>query len=302
MQYHLRESVRVRKDEEVLAFNGDGPTLASDKITSSPESPTVSKNKNEVDSSHDSTQNNATTEAITLKRNGLSASPLGQIPVETRLAIMQLSTQPIEKITIVPRAMTRDDYDAPVVGSEAPSLVFTSKNLFAKACRQVYEEHADALKTQLFSLRIPTLHLHVLNFDFSLVTLEILSNFTAVHRQFFNARAHSICIHLTITDAFTHLPDEGGRLRWLERKAAEEEGPKKWLEWRAAEDSADRKITIDYKIARERSVKSADDTESLRLFLLLFDPYSDGQGDMGDIMRPMVAFFKAFKAKRRFQR
>lgn len=304
MRYQLREGARAPKDED-RSSRREKHIVAHEKITSNPNSVSVNRSRYEPRPPKN-TSHNTTIETTTSKQNGLLHSPLGNVPPEMRLAIMQLSLQSVQKIAIAPKGMTtpKDHNNLPAKtsneSSSSSSLVFTTRHPLANSCRQLRAEYTNELKSRVFARKIPTLHLHVIDFDFSLVVRELLSHFTAAHREYFNARAHSIRIYLTITDAFTRVSDdEGGVVAWLERKQSDEGGLKQWLEWREAEESAGRKIEVDFKITRGKSVKSADGMEVLRLFLLLFDPEMDDEGEVGDIMVPMIAFFKAFHAKRK---
>lgn len=299
MRYQLRESARAPKGEN-RSSPREEHIIAHEKITSESNRDGITKSKDAFHLSENTSHNNTTIETITPGPAGLLHSPLGRVPPEMRLAILQLSLQYVREIAIAPKGIPPKDHNAlaEISTEPAPSLIFTSRDPLANSCRQMRDEYANELKNRVFALNIPTLHLHVFDFDFSLVIRELLSNFTAAHRQYFNARAHSIRICLTITDAFTRLSVKDGLEAWVESKKIAEAGLKQWLAWREGEENAGRKVSVDYKITRGKSVQSADELESLRLFLLLFDPYSESEGELGDIVGTATDYLGAIMKRK----
>jgi len=232
-----------------------------------------------------------TSDSVAIVRAGLANSPMNRIPAELRLDIMQLFIRAVRKVVVVPTAMTRKTIGTPALRYNEPQLVFTTTNPLANTCTLLHEEYTNALKLhalsgkvlngRLVDYRMLTIELHVLDFDFSLITHEIFSKFTAAHRRYYNTRPHSISLVMTITDAFARLPDEH-RLG-------------KWLEWRDSEESAGRGVRVNYKVRLQGSTKGVEEMESIRYCLLLYDPYSDATekgGDLGKIMLAMQAWFQ----------
>jgi len=211
-------------------------------------------------------------------RTGLEDSPIGKLPPELRLRIIQQFIQSTERVAVVPKAFGRKTFDAPFLRPDEPQLVFTTTNPLAETCTQLHEEYTKALKSHVLSCKAPNLVLHVLDFDFSPIINEILSAFLAANRQYYYSRAHSVNIQLTITEAFARLPDE--------------KGLGDWLQWRATEESVGRGVNVRYAVQLMGSTEGANEMEALRYFLILYDPYSTASGEVGDIMRAMKAFFE----------
>jgi hypothetical protein len=53
-------------------------------------------------------------------------------------------------------------------------------------------------------------------------------------------------------------------------------------------------------VKRNRDIESVEDMQALRMFMLLFDPYSDKDkdGDVGVVVQAMIRFFKAVEKRR----
>jgi hypothetical protein len=239
-------------------------------------------------------------EETTNERNGFSDSLINTLPPELRIMVMQLLMQRLRKVAIVPKVMAQRDIYSPIASSDGPSLVFTTKCPLARTCYQLHTEYVSELRTQIFASKVPTLILHVLNFDFSPIIRELLYRFNDENREYFNARAGAISIRLKLTDSFfDRVAGENGRMEWLEEKYSETTGLSQWLAWRAAEESAGRKLAVTYKVTRNASVEGVEDREALRLFMLLFDPENDAPGDVGDIVEAVGRFFTVVRRDQR---
>jgi hypothetical protein len=239
-------------------------------------------------------------EEPTDERDGLLNSSINTLPVELRLLIFGHLFQRIRKLVIVPKTMAQSDSYRPTASSDGNSLFFTIKCPLARTCYQLNAEYAGGVMAQILSLKVPTLILHVLNFDFSHIIHELFSHFEDRHRQYFNARTGAIKINLKLTDSFfDRSAGEDGRFEWLEEKYNETTGLSEWIAWRAAEESAEREIAVTYKVTRNASVEGEQDREALRLFMLLFDPHSDDSGDVGDIVAAVGRFFTVAKRDQR---
>jgi hypothetical protein len=286
-RYQLNESKKARENENHSSGAQNNIAANQQSIADSNE-PNVSKSQEDSHSSTDYTYITAATNGTAIpQRDGLQNSPLAEFPPELLLCLNKLVMKNVRKVVVVPRVMTRKDNLDALEHPNEPTLVFATKSPLASTSTHMYNEFVAALKTQVLSLEVPRLELHVLDFDFSPIACELLSHFNDTHQKFFNARPHSITVDLTITSVFINLPHEGGLQRWLG--------------WRAAKESAGRKINVDYKIRRQGSITTASDMEALSFFMLLFDPYGEGEGDGGDIMEAMNAFFAAFLTKKRLQ-
>ena len=229
-------------------------------------------------------------------RNGLADSILTKLPPELRLSIMKLHMQRLRKIAIIPKALTQDANVTPTATSIEPSLVFTSGNPLLKTCYHLHTEYTNELRSRVLSCKIPTLVLHVRDFDFSPLTREIFPSFEDSHREYFNARAGAITVRLTITKSFfTRAEGEEGFIEWLQDREDEPARLWKWFEWREAEEKAGRKVSLSYKVERNADIEGREDMEALRLYMLLFDPYSDSDPDeeVGVLVQAMIKFFKA---------
>ena len=202
---------------------------------------------------------------------------------------MQLQIQRLRKVSIVPKALI-----TPSATSAEHSLVYTTSSALAKTCYDLHTRYANELRSQVLSRKIPSLKLHVLDFNFAPFTHELFPAFAASHREYFNARPGAITIHLRLTESFfTRAEGEAGKLAWLAKRDGPDSGLKQWLEWREAEESAGRKVSVAYKVERNKKTEGEEDVEALRLFLLLIDPRSDEVGEVGDFMGAMVKHFKA---------
>jgi hypothetical protein len=285
-RHQLAESVRAREEAD-RSSSDDTHNLANQQSIPEQNDLDAIESTDDAQSITDDTYTATTPNGTPMpERDGLATSTLVKLPQELLHSVNKLLMQHVRKVVVVPRVMTRKHILAPLESPDEPMLVLTTNSPLARTSTRMYNEYASALRTQILSLQVPRLELHVLDFDFSPVTRELLSHFNATHRKFFNTSPNTITVRLTITKTFTNLPDEGGFRRWLE--------------WRASEESADRKINVKYEIVCCKSIKTANDMEALRFWLLLFDPFSDSDGEVGDIMKVMLGFFKAFEAKRAF--
>jgi hypothetical protein len=279
-RHQLAESVRAREEADMLASD-DTHILGNQQSIPESNDLDAAEAQSITDNEYITTTPN---ETAMPERNGLANSTIAKLPRELLHEVDKILMQQIRKVVVVPRVMTRKHALAPLESPDGPALALTTKIALARTSTYMYNEHAAALRSQILSLQVPRLELHVLDFDFSPITRELLAHFNGTHRKFFNTKPNTITIRLTITKTFTNLPDEGGFRRWLE--------------WRESEESADRKINVKYDIVRGKSVKAANDMEALRFWWLLFDPYGDSEGDVGNIMKEMLGFFKAFERKR----
>jgi hypothetical protein len=240
-----------------------------------------------------------TAEETQVDRKGLTDSPLNLLPAELRLEIMKLYIQRLRRIAIIPKALTEDHDVTPTTTSTEPSLVFTSGYPLLQTCHQLHAEYTDELRARALGCKIPKLVLHVRDFDFSPFTRELFPCFEDSHRKYFNARAGAITIHLTITEAFfTRAEGEEGLIEWLEDREDEPARLWKWFEWREAEEKAGRKVKVTYIVERNVDIESRKDMEALRMYMLLVDPYSDKDGEVGDLVQAMIKFFKAVDRSR----
>lgn len=203
-----------------------------------------------------------------------------------------------------------------IANPNEPSLVYTTKNLLSKTCYDMHTACGEELRSQVMSYKIPTLVLHVHDFDFTPFTRELFDKFEDTHREYFNELAGAIRIHLTITESFfTRAPGEAGRNEWLAKRESEKfqkksEGLNQWLEWRRAEEEAGKGVTVTYVVERKRAIENVEDMEALRLFMLLFDPYSGVKGEISDIVEAVNEFIgkvrkdmrEALQAQREAQR
>ncbi|GAB7327199.1 hypothetical protein MBLNU13_g11103t1 [Cladosporium sp. NU13] len=242
-------------------------------------------------------------EVVPKERNGLADSLLKKFPSELRLSIIKRHMPRLRGIAVIPKSLTQQANATPIAASNEPSLVFTTTNPFIKTCHQLHTEYTSELRSSVLRREIPTLILHVHNFDFSPLIRELFPSFEDGHREYFNNRAGAIRIRLTITKSFfDRAPKEVGLLDWLEEQESEQTGLKQWLEWKQAEEEAGREISVAYEVKREEEIEHVDDMEALRMFMLLFDPYSRGEGEIGDIVQAVIEFFeKAAKSKKKAQ-
>lgn len=239
-------------------------------------------------------------EEVPKERNGLADSPLNQFPPELRLSIIKRHMPRLRRIAIIPKSLTQQADATPTTASNEPSLVFTTRNPFLKTCYQLHTEYTSELRSSILRREIPTLILHVHNFDFSPLTRELFSSFEDRHREYFNDRAGAIRIRLTITKSFFTRPwGEVGLINWLEARESEQTGLKQWLGWKQAEEEAGRAISVAYEVKREQEIENVDDMETLRLFMLLFDPYSRAGGEIGDIVQAFIEFFQKVARSRK---
>jgi hypothetical protein len=236
-----------------------------------------------------------------IPRHGLDNSPLGALATELRRSIVELQLQNLRKVAIVPKSMLQGDDDDALDPNE-PSLVFATKAALSKTCHALHTEYAEELESQVLKCNVPNLALHVCDFDFTPLTRELFSKFKDSHRAFFNARAGAITIHLRLTPSFFERVDgENGRVVWLAGRDLQRRGKKngliQWLEWRKAEEKAGRKVSVAYRLERNYEVEGVEDREALRQFMLLFDPLSRGEGDIGRIVQEIIRVFKVIKDK-----
>ena len=283
-----------RLQDEDPSSSDDTPATIEDSTTRFLRHAHTSLSQNEDPSTNGDTA--ATTEEITIERNGLADSPFGTLPQEMRLMAIQPLVQNVRKIAVVPKAMAQKDSDDPISSSSGPSLFFATKSPLLSTCYHLNTDYTSALKTQINKLKVPTLILYVLDFDFSPITRELLSTFKDEQRKYYNSRAGAINIRLKITDSFfARAKGERERLAWLAQKSIETTGLSQWLAWRAAEKSAGREISVTYKVMRNASIESIEDREALRLFILLFDPQGKEEGDVGEIVEAVAKFFNVVK-------
>ena len=137
-----------------------------------------------------------------IPRTGLDNSPVKDLATELRLIVIQLELQNLQKVTIVPKSLLQGDVDAPAADPGGPSLVFATKSALSKTCQTLHTEYAGELESQVTQCKVPNLALHVRDFDFTPFTYELFSTFKDSRREFFNARAKAITIHLTLTPSF----------------------------------------------------------------------------------------------------
>lgn len=232
---------------------------------------------------------------LQVSRPGLDNSPIHDLSVEMRLYIIQFRLPRLRKVAIVAKSLLQTR-----VAPSKPSLVFATKSALSKTCHDLHTLYARELESQVLSCKVPSLALHVRNFDFAPFTSELFPKFKASHRAYFNARPGAITIHLTLTPSFfSRGAGEKGRMLWLAEQELEkdygESGLANWLEWRAAVEKAGRKISVVYKLERNAKLEGVEDREALRMFLLLFDPLSQGQGELGDIVQEVIRVFKVIK-------
>lgn len=147
---------------------------------------------------------------------------------------------------------------------------------------------------------VPSLHLHVRNFDFAPFINELFPKFEDSHRAYFNARPGAITIHLTLTPSFfSRGVGEQELMEWLAGRDLErtrwKTGFIQWLEWREVQEDAGKKVSVVYKLKRNADVEGVEDREALRMFLLLFDPLSKGEGELGGIWPEVRRVFKVIK-------
>lgn len=233
-------------------------------------------------------------------RDGLANSRINSLSQELRLAIIQLQLQDLRKVAIVPKSIIQRGIAIPTASSDEPSLVYTTESPLSKTCHDLHTAYSNELKSQVLSCKIPTLILHVHNFDFSPLINELFPSFEDVHREYFNARAGTVRIRLTITGSFFPLElGEAMRSDWLLEHENEQTGMKQWLEWRQAEEKAGRGVGVAYEVKREVGIEDVDDMEALRMFMLLFDPYSRGEGEIGDVVQAVIEFFAKVRQNRR---
>jgi hypothetical protein len=289
-RYQLNESKKAREKEDHSPGVQNNVVANQQSIADSNE-PNVSESHDVANSSTDDTYITTAPNGTAIpERNGLQNSPLGNFPPELFLWVNQLLMENAQKVVVVPRVMTRKHSLDPLEDPNEPMLVFATKSPLAATSTHMHNEYVAGLQREILSLRFPRLELHVLDFDFSPIVCELLSHFDATQQDFFNTRARSITIHLTITSRFVNLPDENGLQRWLK--------------WRAAEASAGREINVDYRIRRQNSINTANDMQALSFFMLLFDPTSEGEveADVFDIMETLNQFFASFLAKQQLKK
>lgn len=234
-------------------------------------------------------------------RDGLENSPLGNLAAELRLAIIQYRIQNLQKVGIVAKATLQDE-DSPVSAASPgeSSLVFASRSALSKTCYELHTQYANQLQFQLMNCKIPSLALQVVDFDFSPFTRDLFPNFKDSHREYFNARPGAITIHLTLTPSFfARHEGERGRTMWLALRDVEREQKKRglsqWLEWRKVQEKAGKQVSVAYRLERNYAVEGVEDREALRMFLLLFDPLSKGEGELGGIWPEVRRVFKVIK-------
>lgn len=237
------------------------------------------------------------------ERRGLADSHLKKLPRELRLSIIKRDMPRLVRIAVIPKSLTQQANATPTAASNEPSLVFTTRNPIIKTCHQLYTEYTSELRSSVLRCEIPILVLHVRNFDFSPLIRELFSSFEDGHREYFNDRAGAIRIRLTITKVFfARAPREIGLLHWLEQRENEQTGLKQWLEWKQAEEEAGREISVTHEVERGEEIENVDDMEALRMFMLLFDPYSEGEGEIADIVQAVIEFFeKVGQSKKKAQ-
>jgi hypothetical protein len=236
-------------------------------------------------------------------RNGLANSSIDKLSPEMRLAVIKFLMQPPRRVAIVSKAVFQQA-KATAYPNE-PSLVYTTKTPLSKTCYDMHTACAEELRSQVMSYKIPTLVLHVHDFDFTPFTNELFSKFEDTHREYFNELAGAVRIHLTITESFlAREPGEAGRNEWLAKRETEmfqkkSEGLIQWLEWRKAEQEAGKGLTVTYVVERKRAIENVEDMEALRLFMLLFDPYSEGEGEISDIVEAVIDFVEKVNKEKR---
>lgn len=153
------------------------------------------------------------------EHNGLADSLLKIFPRELRLSIIKRHMPRLRRIAVIPKSLTQQANATPTAASNEPSLVFTTRNPFIKTCHELHTEYTGELRSSVLRREIPTLILHVHNFDFSHLIRELFSSFEDGHREYFNDRAGAIRICLNITKAFfARAPGEVGLLDWLEQR------------------------------------------------------------------------------------
>lgn len=271
--------------------------LAAPKHTLSAEENTLSAQENAVPAINDPP---VTARQPPAPRNGLDNSPINALPAELRLSIIQFKLQGLRKVAIVSKSMVQSDDAVPAAKTSEPSLVFVTESALSKTCHALHTQYADELASQVAKCKVPSLALHVRDFDFTPFTRELFSTFKDSHRAFFNAREGAITIYLTLTPSFfARGYGECGRMVWLAKRDLERLGRQngliQWLEWRKAEEKAGRKVSVAYKLLRNHEVEGVEDREALRQFMLLFDPLSRGEGDVGGILQKIIEVFKEIK-------
>jgi len=281
----------------------DNPASARKKTLAAPKrTPSAQKDTDSAQENTPSAQINPPVTAMQpqIPRHGLDNSPLGALATELRRSIVELQLQNLRKVAIVPKSMLQGDDDDALDPNE-PSLVFATKAALSKTCHALHTEYAEELESQVLKCNVPNLALHVCDFDFTPLTRELFSKFKDSHRAFF-ARAGAITIHLRLTPSFFDRVDgENGRVVWLAGRDLQRRGKKngliQWLEWRKAEEKAGRKVPVAYRLERNYEVEGVEDREALRQFMLLFDPLSRDEGDVGRIVQEIIRVFKVIKGK-----
>jgi len=316
MRYHRDAHNKSVQKENPLAQNN--PTGTKRKRTAAQNNPASAKKRplaspehtisalEDTDSDQENTltvQNNPPVAAAQPQndRNGLENSPIKTLPAELRLAIIQLQLQNPRKVAIVAKSTIDDEDDVVLAAtSSESSLVFATRAALSKTCHDLHVRYADELESQVMSCKIPNLDLHVRDFDFAPFIRDLFRNFKDSHRAFFNAGPGVVTIHLTLTPSFfAREGGEIGKMRWLAgrdvQRTKNEIGLSRWLKWRAAEEKAGRKVNVAYELKRNADVEGVEDREALRMFILLFDPYSKGEGEIGDIVREIIRVYRDIK-------
>jgi hypothetical protein len=270
-------------------------TLAAPKHSVSAPNNTPSALEKTVSAQDDSS---VTAEQPPTNRNGLENSPIDSLPVELRLAIIQFRMQNLRKVTIVAKSLLQKKVNP----SSKPALVFATKSALSKTCYDLHVQHATELESRFMKCEVPSMHLHVRNFDFEPFTSELFAKFEDSHRAYFDARPGAITIHLTLTPSFfSRGVGEKELMEWLAARDLErtlwKNGLSQWLEWRAAQEEAGKKVSVVYKLKRNANVEGVEDREALRMFLLLFDPLGRGEGELGGIWPEVRKVFKELKDK-----
>jgi hypothetical protein len=140
---------------------------------------------------------------------------------------------------------------------------------------QVNNMFAVELSRKVMKNEMRALTFHVLDFDFTLIKDQILSQFTDANREHYNAQLVEVWI--TISPGFART--------WTPTKLGE------WINWRDAEDAAGREISIRYRVSGSFTLDAAE-LEGLRNASHYHDLYGRREGDMGKIMKCFKAYFK----------
>lgn len=209
-----------------------------------------------------------------------------KIPQDLRAVIIDFYVPNIPLAVLVPTALANltEDGDVEALEDAKETLICTTTDPLSRTCKDLHSEYATNLWAKVLYCKVPQLVVHVLDFDFSLAISELFSQFDDTSRSYFNSLRRVIHIGLTITRNFALLPNENGL--------------DKWLQWRKQEENAGRKVKVDYQITLQ-TTQGEEELESLRQFLLLFDPEGNEGGEVGGIMRRMKNFYENVYAGRR---